>query len=153
MKLKQELIALAAAAALAGCDQNRPSSSETKPNTTAQDVKKETSEALNTTKDYVVENKDQFIASANQKLQALDAEISRLSERAADLKDDAKTEADKTVVALKEKRGVASQKLDELKQSGKETWNDIKAGFEKAMTELENAYEQTKSKFKPDPSS
>jgi len=153
MKLKQELIVLAAAAVLAGCDQNRPSSSETKPDTTAQDVKKETSEALNTTKDYVVENKDQFIASANQKLQALDAEISRLSERAADLKDDAKTEADKTVAALKEKRGVASQKLDELKQSGKETWNGIKAGFEKAMTELENAYEQTKSKFKPDPSS
>ena len=49
---------------------------------------------------------------------------------------------------LKDKRDVATLKLQELKSSGSEAWDTLKAGAETAWTDLKSAVTAAKEKFK-----
>jgi hypothetical protein len=39
------------------------------------------------------------------------------------------------------------EKYNELKAAGAEQWEDVKAGFESAMSKLEQTYQNAKSQF------
>ena len=153
MKLQHSFKALVLASLFAGCDRGDQSGSSASSKsgsetpTTGEEVKRQVQETVNTTKQYLAENKDEFVASAEKKLHELDASIAELSGKAAPLKEDAKAEADKLMTALNQKRSEIKGQLDGLKQASKEKWADAKAAFETALADLEKAYENTKAKF------
>jgi len=153
LKLTYQVAAFAVSIILAGCAKNDQTAAErTAPPTenpvTASDVKREVKEAADTTKSYLDKNKDQFIASVDAQLKTLDAKINDLGQKAEGLKDDTKVEADKVLDGLREKRGELTQKLDELKKSSAQSWQEIKSGFSAAMTDFEKALEEAKNKIR-----
>jgi hypothetical protein len=145
MKIKHCLMLVAVLAAVAGCkpsDQPAPD----KP-VTGQDVKQQYKDALNTTKDYAVQSKDEFLAAAGEKMKALDTKIDELSRKSAELKDDAKVQADKALADLRAQREAAGRKYDELKQSSNDAWDKTKTAFSNALDNLEKTYHDVRSKF------
>jgi uncharacterized protein (DUF3084 family) len=148
MKLKKHWIMSMAVLCLAGCNRESDMSSPApaKP-VTGQDVKEQYKDALNTTKDYAVQNKDEFIAASEKKLKDLDTKMDELTAKAAGLKDDAKVQADKALATLKEQRTVLAKKLDELKNATADGWDKTKAAFTAAWADVEKAYADAKSKF------
>ena len=156
LKLTYQIAAFAVSIVLAGCAKNDQTVTEQAPAppmgtpVTASDVKKEVKEATDATKSYLDQNKDQFIASVDAQLKALDTRINELGQKTEGLKDDTKVEAEKVLDGLREKRGELSQKLDELKKSGAQSWQELKSGFSAAMTDLEKALEEAKNKIRKD---
>jgi len=144
MKPQYSFVALALALLIAGCDRPTPQSER---QATGQDVKRETKEAVDTTKQYVAENKDEFVAKTETKLRELDARIVDLTAKTSTVKDDAKAEADQLMTSLRRQRSEVDKQLNTLKQSSKEMWADAKAAFDTAFDELQKAYEKTKAKF------
>jgi uncharacterized protein YukE len=153
LKLTYQIAAFAVSVVLAGCAKNDQTATEqttppTETTVAASEVKKEVSEAEDAIKGSIDKTKDQFIASVDAKLKALDARIDELGEKTQGLKDGTKVEADKVLEALREKRNELTPKLDELKKSSAQSWQDIKNGFSAAMTDLEKALEEAKDKIR-----
>lgn len=142
MKTKHPLIALAGSLLLAGCDQPAPPAD--KP-ATAPEAKQEMKEAVDAAKSYAADTKDQFTAAMEKKLQELDESIAGLTAKMEALKDDPAAKA--ALDNLREKRAKLGQKLDEVKQAGREAWQDVKAGFESAMNDLQKACDDAKTKY------
>jgi DNA repair exonuclease SbcCD ATPase subunit len=145
MRLKYYFAVLLCSVALLGCDRNKDSATDQP--VTGQDVKDKYKDALKTTGDYAVQSKDDFMAAMDKKMKELDAEINDLSQKSANLKNDAKLQADKALAKLREERDAAGQKYDELKQSSQNTWDKSKAAFQAAWNDVENAYTDAKAKF------
>lgn len=81
-------------------------------------------------------------------LQEWSAKIVLLKAKAENAKADAKIGYYKTIDALEHKQNEAKTKLQELKTAGDEAWEAVKAGAEKAWTEVNTAYHDAASKFK-----
>lgn len=148
MKPRYCITVLAVSVGLLGCDKsNEASLDRPATNVTAREVKQEVREAIAAGKEYLSSNKDQFVASAEVKLKQLDAKIAELGARAQTLQADAKAETTKAIDALSEQRAKLGDKLEAVKQASQETWQDVKAGFESALSEVEKAYDNLKAKF------
>jgi len=154
MKLKHQITTLAVMALLAGCGHDQMDSEKQTDNEKQLNASRDTSqvqerskEPAPATRSYVTENKDEFVASMEVKLKELDAKIAELGKKSESYKDDAREQADKALAGLREQRSRVNDKFDELKKSSAEAWKEVKAGFASAMTELEGAYENAKSKF------
>ena len=149
MKSKYQIGALALLVLLAGCSRSDQASRETTKGTptTAADVKERYREAATATKSYVAENKDEFISAMNAKLKELDDKIGEFAKKSENLKDDAKIQSEKALVALREQRKTVNEKFEEVKKSSAEAWEEVKAGFTSALAGLEKAFENAKSKF------
>lgn len=149
MKLKYQITALPVLALLLGCSGGDQTNNETKSDKpiTAGEVKQQYKEAATATKQYVAENKDEFISTMDKKLKELDDKINELAKKSESYKDDAKIQADKTLAALREQRSMVNAKFEDVKKASAEAWEGVKAGFASAMAGLEKAYENAKSKF------
>ncbi len=150
MKPGNHIALLALIAVLSGCDRTNQTSSGTNAAThvTSDDLKDKYKNAATATKNYVAENKDEFVASMNQKLKELDDKITAMSKKSEDYKDDAKVQADKAVQSLRQERQSVNEQFEKLKQSSAEGWEKLKAGLNTAIAELDQAYTNAKSKFK-----
>jgi len=167
MKTMNQLAALAALVALAGCNPGSSPPGDKTPETPSPtgaviELPKDTpAVTLNKQPTAVpapvpptatpaapaAAEKADFIASTEQKLKEFDAKIDELAKKSAGYKDDAKAQADQTLAALRDQRAKLNGQFDSLKQSSAAAWKEIKAGFEAAFNELEKAYENVKSKF------
>jgi len=81
-------------------------------------------------------------------LKEWNAQIALLKAKAENTKADAKIDYYKTIEALEHKQDEAKTKLQELKSSGDEAWEDLKAGAENVWTELKTAFQSAASRFK-----
>src|SRR5437867_13103299 len=128
-------------ALLSGCDRNSQTSSATNsgPGVTSQELKDKYKDAAAATKNYLGENKDEFVASMNQKLKELDDKIAAMRKKSEGFTDDTKTQADKALANLREERKSVSEQFEKLKQSSAEGWEKVKTGFTNSMAELEKA--------------
>ena len=150
MSTNHFLAALGAALALAGCGGKNASDQEptARTNVSTAEVKMEIREAVDTSKAYAAQGKDQFVEAMSRKLTDADQKMSELGKRIETLDAGAKAEANKVMASWREARIRLGQKFDEFKKSGLEIGQDVKAGFESAEAELEKAYENLKAKFK-----
>lgn len=149
MKIESSITLLALSALLAGCSRSDQANSDISKEApvSAREVKEKTKDAAVAAGSYVAQNKDEFLAAADQKLKELDAKISELAKKSEAYTDDAKAQADKSLATLKDQRGAVSAQYDKLKQASADAWTGIKAGFTAAMDELEKGYEAAKAKF------
>lgn len=155
MKRKYMLAVVAAAFALAGCDQSKqagrpapePSADINAPPAQVQReiMKTEVKEPLDVTKAYPTENRDMFVASMQQKLTELDQKISDLNDMITSLNTDEIAQA--TLNSLRELRAQLDPLFEELSTSSLEAWDDAKRAFESSLAELEKAYQEAKDTY------
>ena len=81
-------------------------------------------------------------------LKEWNAQIALLKAKAENAEADAKLDYYTTIEALEHKQDKAKTKLQELKTSGDEAWEVVKAGAEKVWAEVKTAYHDAASKFK-----
>ena len=150
MKTEGLLLAVAVVIALTDCSRRRPSDAELRDQTNAStaEVKTEIREAAEATRSYAAGNTDQFVTAMNRKLAEYDQKIGDLGRKIETLNDEAKAEESKALDSLREQREQLGQRLHNARKSGKEIGQEVKAGFESALAELEKSYENIKSKFK-----
>ena len=94
------------------------------------------------------EKKKAYEEKLDAQLKEWSAQIALLRAKADNAKADAKIEYYKTIEALQRKQNEARTKLHELTAAGDEAWEDLKAGVEKAWTEVKTAFHDAASRFK-----
>lgn len=78
----------------------------------------------------------------------ISAKIDVLKAKAAKAKSAGKADYYETIEDLEEKKEVVRSKMNQLKDSGSDAWEEIKAGTEKAWSDLSDSVQSAISKFK-----
>jgi TolA-binding protein len=136
---------LALSMMVVGC--NKPAERPPQQTNTGLPVPGSATQALQSIRGQFERGKDQVISTTEQKLKDFDVRIDELGRKAEGLAVDAKAEANKALEVLREKRAQLQPRIEELKKSTQQTWEDTKAGLETAMTELDKAYQNARSKL------
>ena len=76
------------------------------------------------------------------------AEIDKLKAKADGAEGDAQVEYYKKIKELRSMQDTAANKLTELKDAGKDSWEDLKAGIDSSWDSLGNALKSAASNFK-----
>lgn len=90
---------------------------------------------------------DAYARKYEARLDEIDLEIAKLKAKAKKAEADAEIELDKTLAELKEKRRALAQKVEDNRGKGREAWEEIEAGAERAWNELTSAVDRAKSRF------
>ena len=115
--------------------------------TTSEDLAKETKEAFEAFKAYMIDKKNDALAHGKVLLDKTDSEIDKLQAEADEASGDAKVAYEEEIENLKAKRAVAAKKLDELGDASADSWDDAKAGFTEAYKALYDAYKEAVANF------
>ncbi len=116
--------------------------------TTSEDLAKETKEAFEAFKAYMIDQQNDAVAHGKALLKKPDAEIDKLEAGADEASGDAKVAYEEEIENLKEKRAEAAKKLDALGDASADSWDDAKEGFTEAYKALYDAYEEAVANFK-----
>ena len=128
--MRNFVIALVAAAALAGCN-------------TVAGVKQDSRQAA----DYTYEKKEEYQRALSNQMRELDVKIDELKAKAARASDSVKAEFARYMEALDRQKAVLAEKMDAVKASSASRWNDVKAGANSAMDSVKQTYERAKAKL------
>ena len=109
--------------------------------TGAEDVKKETKEAVEAVQDYASEKKADFEEQIRQQLDALKQDIAQLESKVEAMGQDAQEGMEEQLAALKEQRQNLQAKLEQLQDAGNDTWQELKKESSQAMEDLKQSYE------------
>jgi uncharacterized coiled-coil protein SlyX len=85
-------------------------------------------------------NKSYYIEKLEAKLAQSGAEIEKLKAKAAEASVDTKMEYQRQIDKLSVKQAAAEKKLEAIKESGAENWEDLKRGMEDALTTLQEEF-------------
>ena len=99
----------------------------------ADDVRQEISEAWEAIADYSADQKDAAVERGEELMDNLDERIDQLAEEASEAKGEAKAAAEERLEDLKHLRADAADRLEKLRESGTERWDDFKAAFGDAV--------------------
>src|SRR6056297_3474551 len=118
---------------------------------TAQDVKKETQDLINTLQQYTADQRDQAVKAADQALTRLDRRIDEL-ETKVDNNWDNMTQAARQKVrtnlkALRQQRNELAELYGSFKTSSTDAWDQMKKGFTDAYQAIIDSWEKAKSEY------
>lgn len=112
--------------------------------TTAQDVKKQVAETVQTIKSYSITQRDQAVQKAKEVLEDFDARIndleSQVSQKWDQMDQSARQEALSSMASLRKQRNAVAEWYGGLKHGSKQAWEDVKAGFSKSFHDLGDAF-------------
>ncbi|MBK1724174.1 hypothetical protein [Thiocystis violacea] len=91
--------------------------------------------------------REAYVDQMKTKLDQLNAEIGVLEAKAKVAGADANVKYDEYLSTLKEKQAAASARLEELRESSGDAWQDIRDGASQAADALGEALKSAKSKF------
>ncbi len=94
-----------------------------------------------------MQKREEYIDKLAAQLKEWSAKIDELESKARVAKADMKTEYEKQIGQLKDKRESAMTKFQELKGASAEAWDVLKAGTESAWAEMKHAVTSAKEKF------
>ncbi len=121
---------------------------------TAQDVKKETKELINTLQQYTVEQRDQAVKEADQALKKVDSRMDALESRVDNEWDQmtqaAREKARANLKALRQQRNELAEWYGSFKNSSAGAWEQMKKGFSDAYQAMSDSWEKAKSEFDTD---
>ncbi len=98
--------------------------------TAGEKVKKETSEALDASKQYVNEKKEDFEVR-------MEARLAELRAKAKSIKDSTQAGAKEKLAELAKQEKAAAERLAAVKKAGGSAWKSLRAGVEQAVDELD----------------
>jgi hypothetical protein len=115
---------------------------------TKQDVKQEAASTVEKAKAYAEQQKQEYSKQVQTTLDDFSKKMDQLKEQAKNYKGEASTKIEAGIADLKTKQDQAKQKLQEVGSSTGAAWDDMKAGLDKAVADLQKAYNDASSHFK-----
>lgn len=119
--------------------------------TTLQDVKSETSDLLQSLKNYSADKKDLAIKKSEMALVKLDNHIDALETRFANKYDEmdraSREKLQQSLKALHKQRLKVAESYGSLKESSVSAWDHLKKGFSNAYQDLHKAWENSEKEF------
>ena len=114
---------------------------------TGEDVQEEAKEAVETAGAYAEAKKDEYREKLNAQLDKYEERLDALQAQGAVMTQEAKNELEEKLEMLRREKETLQQKADELESKSGKAWEDAKAGVDKAMEDLNAAFEQAVSRF------
>jgi hypothetical protein len=122
------------------CSKETPK--EVKTDVTQEDVKQEAGEAVETTEAYLDQRKDEYIKQVEVKMEDIGVKTVELENLLAEETTETKEDLNEKIQGLKKKQEELQKKIDELKSSSAEEWEEFKTVIDKALDDLERAYDK-----------
>jgi hypothetical protein len=118
-----------------------------KPSTSVEDVRRETAEALQAARAYVVHQREEYRQKVGAKLAELAKGIATLQAKAGRAGAKGEAELNAMIADLQVKQEATRRHFEELKAASGEAWADLKVAMETAMKDLEMGYERARARF------
>ncbi len=115
---------------------------------TKEEVAQQVQQAAEKVKEYTAQQAEIYTKEMQAKLDEISKKADELRKKAASATGDAAKKSQALMENLKAKAAVAEQKLRELQSAGAGAWKDTKQGLDKAMADLQKAYDQAVSGLK-----
>jgi hypothetical protein len=115
---------------------------------TKEEVKKQAADTMEKAKAYAEQQRQEYTKQVQSTLDDLSKKIDPLKEQAKVAKGEALSKIQAALADLKVKQDQAKQKLQELGSSAGPAWEQVKAGVDKAVADLQKAYNDASSHFK-----
>lgn len=135
------LIAALALLALAGC------SGDDEQKVTAEQVKKEAKEAVDTALAFSKQKQEVFLAKVDEQYQALQQQGDELMAKAKEQAAAGKAQAQQVLADLQTKQQAVRDKMAAMKQAGDQAWAQAKPELEAALANLQEAYNKAKAEL------
>jgi len=133
---------------MTSCNNSKKTPEKIETKASPEDVKRETGEALETTKTYLKQEKEKYQKDAESTLNDLNDKIKGLQSKAEQAGTDIKAKYNEIIEGLRKKQGEAQNKLNDLKSKSADAWEDVKFGMDAALENLKNSYNDAASHFK-----
>ncbi|WP_045226779.1 hypothetical protein [Methyloterricola oryzae] len=91
--------------------------------------------------------RDEYIEKLEFQFKSWAKSIEELKNKADKATAETKSECSELIETLRSQHAAAQTKLQVLKQSGEEAWDELKPGMENAWNELRSSVEKAQSKF------
>lgn len=91
--------------------------------------------------------KDAYVQKLHAKIDEWSANIDKLAAQANQVEADSRIEYHKQIETLKRKQDEIKNKLNEMRGSGDEAWNDLKSGIDLAWEAMNEAIKSARSRF------
>jgi hypothetical protein len=119
--------------------------------TSAEDVKKETAEAMKAIKNYSYDQRDKAVKEMKAAMDNLDSRIdlmqSRMEKNWNAMSQASREKASETLKTLRKKRNDLSEWYGGLKHSSAKAWNHVKDGFASGYKSLADAFDKAQDEF------
>ena len=119
--------------------------------TTAQEVRQEVKEAVETIQSYSGDQRDEALKKVREALDDLDTRIENLETRMDNkweqMDQAAREKAESTLKSLRKKRNELAEWYGGMQHSSAKAWEHVKKGFLKSYEALSNAYEKAVEEF------
>ena len=137
---------------MAGCgkEPKTVAASTNAPTGNVDKLKEQARNAVTTTRDYLAQRKSRWQKSYSDKLSEFDKQLADLKSKSARAGDKARSEWNKALSQLEQKKESAAQKLEQLKNAGAGRWQELKTNAETAFADLEKSFKDTFSRFTND---
>ena len=112
-----------------------------------ENVKKKAVETYVATKEYTIEQKNEFVAGLKSELSELDKDIAVMKTKAAAKTDEAGKEIKLQVESLEKKRAELNLKIDKLSSASKSAWTELRSGVQSAFKEMKTSFNKASEKF------
>lgn len=143
MSRRVTMLVLTAAVALSviGCGkrEQEPADANAAANQT---LKERAGQALQDTADFVAQQKDQLVASAQKQLDKLEAQVNDWLDKARIEDEQAKQKLDALSEKFKAALAGARGALDTAKEAGAEAWQEAKPALELALEEAQRTFDE-----------
>lgn len=116
----------------------------------AEDVQRESAEAIDKAHKYASEEVDQFVEESERAIARLESRADRWAEEAEELGQEAEAAGRKELAEIEAKAAEARQRLKKLRDQGDDAWVELKKGADAALTELQRAYDRAAERFDKD---
>jgi peptidoglycan hydrolase CwlO-like protein len=115
---------------------------------TKEEVQKDVKVAAEKVKAYTAQEAEAYKKDMEKRLEELSKKIDELKERAKNTSGEAAERYRALIADLQGRLDAAGPKLKELGSTTSAAWKDMKVAFDKAVDDLQKAYEDAVSKFK-----
>jgi hypothetical protein len=110
----------------------------------ADDVKKETGEALDTAAQFAQQEKAEFLLATREEMDEIKADLAALKRDAAAAQGAAKQKLERQVAELEEKWNAADAMVAALRAESAEAWADMKQQVLAALADLKASYQEVR---------
>jgi predicted nucleic acid-binding Zn-ribbon protein len=133
---------------LAGCSKSATDQDAAAASQQLDKAKADTTQAVEDWKDYTFAQKDEFVAKMQVELDKINQELDDLSVKIKNSSEQAQADAKPKMDALRAQADQLKVQLDKAKNATASTWDDVKAGSQKALDDTKNAFDQMGQWFK-----
>ena len=129
-----------------GCDDS-PSTTDKNSQVTAADVRESLKETVETTEEFAEQRVNAYQKKIETQLQALEEKHAKLMAQAKTAGAEANAELQETLHNIERKKKEVVDKMGALKDSSGQALEDLEAGIDRALAELEAAYQKALTRY------